>query len=84
MRGNEDYIVDEDCSRMLLVSFVGTLIIGTPLIYLLSPMIENLGFGSDLPLYVAVMYIAIFTSLFYLQFRVLTSRYQTQEQPIMA
>jgi hypothetical protein len=80
----EDYKVDDDYRRMLLVSLVGTLIIGTPLVYLLSPLIVRFGVGYDLLLPMVFMYAVIFAILFYLQFRVLVSKLQTQEQPIAA
>jgi len=75
-------MVDETYRRMLLVSFVGTLIIGTPLVYLLSPLIERFGVGYDLLFPVIFMYAVIFASLFYLQFRALALRLKGQEQPI--
>ena len=76
--------MNEDFSRMLLVSFVGTLIVGTPLVYLLSPLIQRFGGGYDLLLSIIFMYAVVFACLFYLQFRVLISRTQAQMQVLQA
>lgn len=83
--------MDKDCSRMCLVSFVGTLIIGTPIIYILQPLREYWGESNwiiwyltgnptDVTGFAIFTYIAVFVGLFYLQFHVMIKRIQADKQ----